>query len=306
MFITVCCLIFALCMPAAAFADSVTGPVEVQWSNLHIDPTGLLSWTMTTSEEDRDLQVRYYTVYMDIMANGIWRENYRKFNSPESSIEINYGLVGIYKFHVGATFIGGLVSTLSEDSDWCTVTEDYVHKEVPTGGSTGPGGSTNPGSSIGPGSSTGSGSSIGPGSSTGTGSTSYNDVPAWAEKTGSWIQSGGNWYYQNNGVIYKNKWACIYNPYAKTGLGQRAYDWFNFDENGIMRTGWYTDPTTGYVFYLNPNADGTRGKMVTGWQLIDGYYYYFSEAEGSGYMGALATNTTIDGRRVDAQGRWVQ
>ena len=47
--------------------------------------------------------------------------------------------------------------------------------------------------------------------------------------------------------------------------------------------------------------------MLTGWQLIDGKWYYFSEAEGSGTMGALYRNTTTpDGYRVDGAGVWIQ
>ena len=41
-------------------------------------------------------------------------------------------------------------------------------------------------------------------------------------------------------------------------------------------TGWYTDGN-GDTYYLNPVSDNTLGRMVTGWYLIDGVYYYFNE-----------------------------
>jgi len=73
-----------------------------------------------------------------------------------------------------------------------------------------------------------------------------------------------------------------------------------------MQTGWFTD-TDGNIYYLNPVSDGTRGRMVIGWQQIDGKWYYFSQAEGSGTMGALLRNTvTPDGYKVDAKGVWIK
>ena len=52
---------------------------------------------------------------------------------------------------------------------------------------------------------------------------------------------------------------------------------------------------------MNPVSDGTRGRMVTGWQLIDDKWYYF---EASGRM--MASATTPDGYYVDENGAWVQ
>ncbi|ETP71068.1 putative cell wall binding protein [Lachnospiraceae bacterium JC7] len=50
-------------------------------------------------------------------------------------------------------------------------------------------------------------------------------------------------------------------------------DWYHFT-NGVMDTGWFTDPATGDRYYLNP--DGT---MKTGYLYLDGQNYYF-EASG--------------------------
>ena len=66
-----------------------------------------------------------------------------------------------------------------------------------------------------------------------------------------------------------------------------------------MVTGWLT--VDGQKYYLNPNSEGTRGKMYTGWQQIDGKWYYFNEISDV-TKGALATNTRIGNYYVDSNG----
>ena len=46
--------------------------------------------------------------------------------------------------------------------------------------------------------------------------------------------------------------------------------------------------------------------MMTGWQFVDGQWYYLSPQVG-GPLGACAVDTvTPDGYRVDANGAWVR
>ena len=60
----------------------------------------------------------------------------------------------------------------------------------------------------------------------------------------------------------------------------------------------------GSKYYLFPNSDGWKGRMLTGWQWIDGNCYYL-DSQGQN-EGALYRNTTTpDGYAVDAEGRWV-
>ena len=100
-------------------------------------------------------------------------------------------------------------------------------------------------------------------------------------------------------------WAAVENPYANLAVGQQAFDWFRFDENGKMVVGWYLDPADGRWYYLNSNSDGTLGKMMTGWVLIDGYHYYFNP-NSDGFKGRMYANeTTPDGYQVDASGKWI-
>lgn len=109
-------------------------------------------------------------------------------------------------------------------------------------------------------------------------------------------------------MAYVNKWAAVENPYANTALGQSQFDWFFFDQNGSMVTGWYQAPD-GNMYYMNPNSDGTRGKMVTGWVWIPDQAgklkcYYFNP-NSDGYRGKKLVNTIVDGRALNENGEWV-
>lgn len=139
------------------------------------------------------------------------------------------------------------------------------------------------------------------GSSSGSSGSSSGSSKASQKKeayytAGSWAETASGWLFKKaDGTISKNEW--IY-----TSWGQ-SDDWYLFDENGTMVTGWRL--VDGKWFYLNPVSDGTRGRMVVGWQLIDGVWYYFNPVS-DGSKGALVTNgMTPDGYRVDENGAWI-
>lgn len=165
-------------------------------------------------------------------------------------------------------------------------------------GGSGGGGSSSGGGGGGGGSSTRSGGTVtvgGPGASA--------SLPSYVV-SGNWIQHGdGRWKFVDAvGTEYKNMWAAVYNPYANIQAGARAYDWFRFDENGFMLTGWFVDPADQNLYYLNPVSDGTCGRMVTGWAMIDGNEYYFNPVS-DGTMGRMFRNeVTGDGYFVGADG----
>lgn len=168
-----------------------------------------------------------------------------------------------------------------------------------SGGGGGGGGSSGGGGGGGS-SSTRKGTFGGPGGSQGSGET---EVPAYVV-VGEWKQNmDGKWSFTDvNNQLYINRWAAIYNPYANTAAGARAYDWFRFDENGFMVTGWFIDMQDQNTYYLNPVSDGTCGRMLTGWAMIDGGEYYFNP-NSDGFMGRMLRNeNTGDGHFVGANG----
>ncbi|MBT9775978.1 hypothetical protein GPL15_05605 [Clostridium sp. MCC353] len=117
----------------------------------------------------------------------------------------------------------------------------------------------------------------------------YDDTEYWAMENGKWTFT--------NGVSYRNQWGYLY--YNGT------YGWYFFNQDGYMETGWHTEPD-GRKFYLNPSEDGKQGQMFTGWNLIDGKWYYFSQEHGSGKGQLLVSTTTPDGYTVNENGEWVQ
>ena len=142
-------------------------------------------------------------------------------------------------------------------------------------------------------------------SSSGSGSSQGTNAPGYGQSSVNAVH--GTWSYDakidkwtlNNGQ-FKNEWVYAHNPYS---ANPDKNDWFAFDEHGFMRTGWFTD-TDGHIYYLNKLSDGTRGKMLTGWQWIDGKCYYFSTVS-DGKKGHLVKNTvTPDGYTVNANGEW--
>ncbi|MCC2254140.1 hypothetical protein LKD70_06750 [Ruminococcus sp. CLA-AA-H200] len=103
-----------------------------------------------------------------------------------------------------------------------------------------------------------------------------------------WCQVGQTWYYmdpENNNIMVNDKWKDI------NGYRYSFYDW------GGMRINWgYID---GYWYYF-----ALDGSMHTGWQTIDGkrYYLYKKDDPNGGVWGAMATNVTIDGIYIAADG----
>ena len=175
------------------------------------------------------------------------------------------------------------------------VTVDETVPRVFSGGSGGSGG--------------GGGGSKGSGGSTGITSggvikAAGPSMPSYVV-TGTWMQNAaGQWMFADKERTYAKEWAAVHNPYASTAAGQSAYDWFRFDEAGFLMTGWYQDEE-GNRYYLNPVSDGTQGRMLTGWNWIDGQCLYFEE-ESNGSRGALRRNAVLaDGKQTNENGAWI-
>ena len=87
---------------------------------------------------------------------------------------------------------------------------------------------------------------------------------------GQWFVVNGRWWYRYTNGGYATNW-------AKLSFNGRT-DWYFFDSNGWMQTGWLEDSTGKY--YLNPIADGSQGRMITGTYTIDGVEHQFETQAG--------------------------
>ena len=109
-------------------------------------------------------------------------------------------------------------------------------------------------------------------------------TPAFA---GSWKKEQSGWNYINDNGAKAVGW-------TKTPSG-----WYYLDTSGLMKTGWLQD-ADGKWYFLDTAKGIQEGKMLTGWNWIDGYCYYFDNQSGA----LLVNTTTPDGYKVNADGKW--
>lgn len=103
-------------------------------------------------------------------------------------------------------------------------------------------------------------------------------VPAFA---GTWKQVDGKWRYQRGATKY------VYNDWVED-----KGNYYYMGNDGNMLTGW--QQIGGQWYYLD-----TAGVMQNGWFKDNDKWYYLLPC------GAMAVNTTIDGRWIGPDGVWV-
>ncbi|WP_455025312.1 hemoblobin-interacting domain-containing protein [Oribacterium sinus] len=118
-------------------------------------------------------------------------------------------------------------------------------------------------------------------------------VTARQNTNGNFVQEEGNWRFKTPEGSKVEGWVVSNN------------EWYYLDPaTGNLRSGWLR-LSDGQTYFLYTIHDGNFGKVVNGWNWIDGYCYYFETAD-NGQNGILKTNgRTADGYLVDAAGRWV-
>lgn len=57
-------------------------------------------------------------------------------------------------------------------------------------------------------------------------------------------------------------------------------------------------------YFLDSSKTTNEGVLLSGWQWIDGYCYYFEGTDKASY-GKMYANTAVEGYRVDTAGRWI-
>lgn len=101
---------------------------------------------------------------------------------------------------------------------------------------------------------------------------------------GKWVENSGAWQYEENGSLYKG-WLFVNGA------------WYYLDPTtGNMKDGWIFDKETWY-FLKTDSAE--QGKMATGWTWVEGNCYYLKT------NGAMASNETVEGYQLAAEGQWV-
>ena len=110
---------------------------------------------------------------------------------------------------------------------------------------------------------------------------------------GRWEKEGKSWSYRNEKGEKLRGWVFTDNA------------WHYLDpESGKLCSGWQKTPDGSWYFF-NTAHDGRFGQMLSGWQWIEGYCYYFHPAgEKSGAL--QLSGKTEDGYELDGQGRWAE
>ena len=103
--------------------------------------------------------------------------------------------------------------------------------------------------------------------------------------------------------LENNKWKYYKEDKALKAWQQINNNWYFFNEDGSLKTGWYLDTYNNWYF-LDSSKTANEGVLLSGWQWIDGYCYYF-EGTDKATFGKMYANTVVKGYRVDAAGRWV-
>ena len=145
--------------------------------------------------------------------------------------------------------------------------------------------------------------------------------PGFAESTvtGKWKNENGAWkFYSPDQKAYTgwiktaNGWYYLDPADGKMAVGWKNIEgyWYYFDSTsegieGRMHIGWYQSPDHKWYFFNNKSGNTQEGQMLTGWQWIDGYCYYFStESVEQGAM--YAGRKTPDGYLTNENGQWTQ
>lgn len=105
-----------------------------------------------------------------------------------------------------------------------------------------------------------------------------------------WKQENNKWKYYKEDKALK-AWQHINNK------------WYFFNEDGNLKTGWHLDTSNNWYF-LDSSKTANEGVLLSGWQWIDGYCYYFEGTDKASY-GKMYANTAVEGYRVDTAGRWI-
>ena len=136
--------------------------------------------------------------------------------------------------------------------------------------------------------------------------TNISNIPVNTNTANStWKTSAdGKWHLNvvnANGQVEqaKNTWACLNENKVINGQNVQVQNFYFFDNNGDMLTGWLSD-TTGKTYYLGTDSYNL-GQMSRGWTKVSDSWYFFNN---DGTM--LSNGVAPDGSKVGADGKWIK
>lgn len=132
-----------------------------------------------------------------------------------------------------------------------------------------------------------------------------NDNGSLNDGYSHWIQTNAGWWFRYADGSYPKATGAVNSGSGNSSAAQ-SYEWVQidgnwwaFDTDGYLATGWIFDPVYGNWFYIDVNTG-----MKTGWVLIDGKWYYFNPFS-DGTRGIMFANRmTPDGWFVREDGSW--
>lgn len=248
-------------------------------SNIRIDEAGKKAdWDIVSFAKNYSVMISYTNkngeereTKKTVTKNTIDLDGYMgKYENVDVAVRAMKGTTDADKFISNSDYVNS-DGSVNEDNS----TEAYEFN-IPTAKSDGTtANSTNGGSSYG-----NTANTNGPGSMNGS------------DMNSGWIKNGDNWSYIHNGSKV-NGW-----------LGLHAEEWYLFDSNGIMLSGWQF--VNGSWYLLNLSHDGTFGKMLAGWQTVNGKQYYLNPLHDGTYGAMYVNRTTSDGHIIGADGALIQ
>lgn len=120
-----------------------------------------------------------------------------------------------------------------------------------------------------------------------------------------WIKTNAGWWFRFADGSYP-KAAGATNSGSGNSSAAQSYEWvqidgnwWSFDSNGYLGTGWILDQIYGNWFYVDSNTG-----MKTGWVQINGKWYYFNPVSDGTKGTMFANRMTPDGWFVREDGSW--
>lgn len=99
------------------------------------------------------------------------------------------------------------------------------------------------------------------------GKTYTDSVPYDGKAEEGWVKNQKGWWYRLSDGSYAKGWRkCLWSKEKVNG------SWFLFGDDGYMKTGW--QKVNGKWYYLDPDT----GAMKTGWIFVNGIWYYLEDS----------------------------